>query len=103
MKFRRGDKVQVITGHYKGTIGDIIEVSRKNNKIKVEGVNLVKKHAKPSPQNPDGGILELEAWIDASNVLHYDSKAKAPSRIRIGENKKGEKVRVYVKSGNEVK
>ena len=103
MKFKRGDKVQVITGHYKGTIGDIIEVSRKNNKIKVEGVNLVKKHTKPNPANPDGGIFEHEAWIDASNVLHYDSKAKTPSRIRMDVNKKGEKVRVYVKSGSEVK
>lgn len=103
MKFRRGDKVQVITGHYKGTIGEIIEVSPKTNKIKVEGVNLVKKHVKPNPANPDGGIFEQEAWMDASNVLHYDAKAKAPSRIRMGENKKGEKVRIYVKSGTEVK
>lgn len=103
MKFKRGDKVQIITGHYKGTIGDIIEVSPKNNKIKVDGVNLVKKHQKPSPANPDGGIFEMEAWIDASNALHYDAKAKAPSRIRMSTNKKGEKVRVYVKSGAEVK
>ena len=103
MKFKRGDKVQIITGHYKGTIGDVIEVFPKTNKIKVEGVNLVKKHMKPDPNNPDGGIFEIEAAIDASNALHYDAKAKAPSRIRMEENKKGEKVRVYVKSGNEVK
>ncbi len=103
MKFRRGDKVQIITGHYKGTIGDIIEVLPKINKIKVEGVNLVKKHVKPDPGNPEGGIFEIEAAIDASNALHYDAKAKEASRIRMSTNKKGEKIRVYVKSGAEVK
>ena len=103
MKFKRGDKVQVITGDYKGTIGDIIEVFPKKNKVKVEGVNLVKKNMKPSPANPDGGIFEIENWVDASNVMHYDPKAKAPSRIRMSTNKKGEKIRVYVKSETEVK
>ena len=103
MKFKRGDKVQIITGHYKGTIGDIIQVFPKQNKILVEGVNLVKKHQKPDPSNPDGGIFETEAPINASNALHYDAKAKAPSRIRMSTNKKGEKVRVYVKSGAEIK
>lgn len=103
MKFKRGDKVQVITGHYKGTIGDIIEVLPKQNKIVVEGVNYVKKHMKPDPSNPDGGIFETEAPIHASNALHYDAKSKAPSRIRMSTNKKGEKIRVYVKSGAEVK
>ena len=103
MKFIRGDKVQVITGHYKGTIGDVIEVLPKDNKVVVQGVNYVKKHMKPDPSNPDGGIFEIEAPIHASNVLHYDEKAKAPSRIRKDVNKKGEKIRVYVKSGNEVK
>lgn len=103
MKIKRGDKVQVITGSYKGTIGDVIEVLPKKNKVKVEGVNLVKKHVKPSQTNPDGGIFEQEAWIDTSNVMLYDSKAKAPSRIRKDVNKKGEKIRVFVKSGNEVK
>ncbi len=103
MKFKRGDKVQIITGHYKGTIGDVIQVFPKQNKILVEGVNIVKKHRKPDPSNPDGGIFEIEAPINASNALHYDAKAKAPSRIRMSTNKKGEKVRVYVKSGAEVK
>ncbi|AMC93579.1 50S ribosomal protein L24 [Erysipelothrix larvae] len=103
MKIKRGDKVQVITGSYKGTIGDVIEVFPKKNKVKVEGVNMVKKHMKPNQINPDGGIVEMEAWIDASNVMLYDSKSKAPSRVRMGEDKKGEKVRVFVKSGKEVK
>lgn len=102
MKIKRGDKVQVITGSYKGTIGDVIDVQPKKNKVKVEGVALNKKHMKPTQMNPDGGIIELEAWIDASNVMLYDSKAKAPSRVGIKEEK-GKKVRYFKKSGTIVK
>ncbi|QIK57186.1 50S ribosomal protein L24 [Erysipelothrix sp. HDW6A] len=102
MKIKRNDKVQVITGSYKGTIGEVIEVNPKEDKVKVEGVNLVKKHMKPSQINPDGGIFEQEAWIHVSNVMLYDSKAKAPSRVGFKEEK-GQKVRFYKKSGNVVK
>ncbi|WP_323617118.1 50S ribosomal protein L24 [Erysipelothrix rhusiopathiae] len=102
MRIKRGDNVQVITGSYKGTIGDVIEVSPKHDKVKVEGVNLIKKHMKPSQMNPEGGIIEQEAWIHVSNVMLYDAKAKAPSRVTYTEEK-GKKVRVYKKSGAAVK
>ncbi|QIK69799.1 50S ribosomal protein L24 [Erysipelothrix sp. HDW6C] len=102
MKIKRGDKVQVITGSYKGTIGDVIEVKPKLDKVKVEGVALAKKHMKPSQINPDGGIIEQEAWIHVSNVMLYDPKAKAPTRVGY-KDEKGKKVRVYKKSGNVVK
>lgn len=102
MKIKRNDKVQIITGSYKGTIGEVIEVLPKQNKVKVEGVNLVKKHMKPNQMNPDGGIIEQEAWIHVSNVALYDPKAKAPSRVGYKEEK-GKKVRVYKKSGTIVK
>lgn len=102
MKILRGDKVQVITGSYKGTIGEVIEVQPKNDKIKVEGVNLVKKHTKPSQLNPEGGIFEKEAWIHVSNVMLYDGKAKAAGRVGYTEEK-GKKVRVFKKTGNLVK
>ncbi|WZU02570.1 50S ribosomal protein L24 [Erysipelothrix sp. D19-032] len=102
MKIKRGDKVQVITGSYKGTIGDVIEASPKTDKVKIEGVNLVKKHMKPTQMNPDGGIIEQEAWIHVSNVMLYDAKAKATSRVGFKEEK-GKKVRVYKKSGDVVK
>lgn len=102
MKIIRGDKVQVITGSYKGTIGDVIEVSPKTNKVKVEGVNLVKKHIKPSQMNPEGGIVEMEAWVDASNVMLYDSKAKQASKVGYKEEK-GKKVRFFKKSGTVIK
>lgn len=63
---------------------------------------MIKKSLKPSQQNPEGGIIETEAPIDASNVMLYDKKAKAASRIGFKFNEKGEKKRVFKKSGEEV-
>ena len=76
MKIKKGDKVQVITGAYKDTVGEVTAVFPKENRIIVEGVNIVKKHMKPTQQNPDGGIMEKEAKIHISNVMLYDEKAK---------------------------
>ena len=76
MKIKKGDKVQVITGAYKGTIADVTKVFPKEDKVIVEGVNIVKKHLKPTQENPDGGIVEKEAPIHVSNVMAYDAKAK---------------------------
>lgn len=102
MKIKKGDKVQVITGAYKGTVAEVTKVLPKEDKVIVEGVNLVKKHMKPTQANPDGGIVEKEAPIHVSNVMAYDSKAKTPSRIGYKEVK-GKKVRVYKKTDAEVK
>lgn len=102
MKIKKGDKVQVITGAYKGTVAEVTKVFPKENKVIVEGVNIVKKHLKPTQENPDGGIVEKEAPIHVSNVMAYDSKAKKPSRIGFKEEK-GKKVRVYKKTGATVK
>lgn len=98
MKIKKGDKVQVITGAYKGTVAEVIKVFPKEDKVIVEGVNLVKKHQKPTQANPDGGIIEKEAPIHVSNVMAYDSKAKKASKIGYTEEK-GKKVRVYKKTG----
>lgn len=103
MKIKTGDTVKVISGHYKGTVSEVKSVDRKNNKIIVEGVNMIKKSLKPSQVNPEGGIVEKEAPIDASNVMLYDKKAKQAGRVGYKVNEKGEKVRVFKKSGNEVK
>lgn len=102
MKIKKGDKVQVITGSYKGTVGEVKKVFPKTNKVVVEGVAIAKKHLKPTQVNPEGGIVEKEAAIDASNVMLVDSKAKKPSRVgyRIEKDKK---VRYYKKSGTTVK
>lgn len=102
MRIKKGDQVKVITGAYKGTIGKVTAAFPKEDKVIVEGVNMVKKHLKPTQQDPEGGIQEKEAKIHVSNVMLYDEKAKTASRIRM-EEKAGKKVRVFVKSGNEVK
>ena len=102
MKIKTGDTVQVITGKYKGTVGTVLAVSNKTNRVIVEGVNVVKKALKPTQTNPEGGIVETEAPIHASNVMLYDEKAKKASRV--GYKMDGDKkVRVYKKTGNEVK
>ena len=102
MRIKKGDKVKVITGAYKGTIGEVTKAFPKEDKVIVEGVNMVKKHIRPTQQNPDGGIVEKEAKIHVSNVMLYDEKAKQASRVKY-EMKDGKKVRVYKKSGAEVK
>tara|TARA_B100000029_G_scaffold208132_1_gene205912 strand:+ start:1516 stop:1821 length:306 start_codon:yes stop_codon:yes gene_type:complete len=69
MKIRKGDSVQVISGNDKGKSGRVIKVYKNTNKVIVEGINLVKKHARPNQENPQGGILQKEAKIDISNVM----------------------------------
>lgn len=103
MKIKTGDTVKVISGHYKGTVGEVKAVNPKTNKIIVDGVNMIKKSLKPSQENPDGGIIEREAAIDASNVMLYDKKAKQASRVGVKIDSKGNKVRYYKKSGTEIK
>lgn len=106
MKIRKGDRVMVITGSYKGTIGEVLKAFPKEDKVIVEGVNMVKKHQKPTQANPEGGIIEKEAKIHVSNVMAYDEKAQVPSKIgyKFVEQKDGsvKKVRVFKKTGNEV-
>ena len=102
MKIKTGDEVKVISGHYKGTVSTVTKVFPKENKIIVEGVNMVKKSLKPSQANPEGGVVEKEAKIDASNVMLYDRKAKSASRVGF-RFEDGKKVRVFKKSGNVVK
>ncbi len=103
MNIKTGDTVKVITGHYKGTISEVKAVYPKTNKIVVEGVNMIKKSLKPSQQNPEGGVIEKEAPIDASNVMLYDKKSKSVSRVGYRVNEKGVKVRYFKKSGEEIK
>ncbi len=103
VRIKKGDRVKVITGAYKGTIGEVTSVYPKEDKVIVEGVNMVKKHQKPTQANPDGGIIEKEAKIHASNVMLWDEKSKKASRIKMEVKEDGTKVRVYKTSGKEVK
>jgi len=102
MKIKKGDQIKVITGSSKGTITKVKKVYPGENKLIAEGVNIVKRHMKPSQSNPDGGIMEKEMPIHVSNVMAYDSKAKKASRIGVKEEK-GQKVRYYKASGNTLK
>jgi len=89
MKIKKGDKVQIIAGKDKGTVGEVMAVFPKANKVIVEGVRIAKKSLKPSQANPDGGIIDKEMPIDASNVKKVDSKAK--SKAKKDDKKKAEK------------
>jgi len=74
MKIKKGDTVKVISGASLGKEGKVLKVYPKTNKVIVEGVNIIKKHAKPTQSNPDGGILEYEAPFNASNVMFTEKK-----------------------------
>lgn len=98
MHVKKGDKVMVITGKDKGKQGTILEAYPKKERVLVEGVNVVKKHAKPSQDNPQGGILSQEAPIHVSNVLPVDPKSGNATRVGY-EVRDGKKVRIAKKSG----
>ena len=99
IKIKKGDKVRVISGSNKGSEGEVISIKKEENKAIVEGVNIVKKHNKPSAQSPQGGISEKEAPIDISNLSLITPDGKT-TRVgfRVDE---GTKVR-YSKKTNEV-
>lgn len=98
MHVKKGDKVQVLSGKDKGKQGTILAVFPKKDRVLVEGINMVKKHAKPSQENPQGGILNQEASIHVSNVLPIDPKSGEPTRVGY-EVRDGKKVRIAKKSG----
>ena len=97
-KIKKGDNVIVITGKDKGKTGEVFIIDRKNLKVKVRGINIVKKHRKPSQENP-GKIEEMELPIHISNVSILDPKTGKPSRIKY-VFEKNEKKRVTVSSGS---
>lgn len=92
MKLKKEDNVVVISGNFKGKSGKILKVYPKKHRIIIEGVNLRKRHTKASQSNPQGGIIEKEAPIDASNVMILDPKSSEPTRV-------GKKVIIDDKTG----
>lgn len=99
MNIRKGDKVIVISGADKGKEGIVQRVYPKLNKVVVEGVNVHKKHRKPTQQTPEGSVVDVYVPFDASNVALIDPKTKKPTRVHMGFDKKtGKKVRL-AKSG----
>ncbi|MEJ2103503.1 MAG: 50S ribosomal protein L24 [Ignavibacteriaceae bacterium] len=81
MKIRKNDMVMIIAGNDRGKTGKVLKVFPKKYRLIVEGINLRKKHTKPNQKNPQGGILEKEAPINASNVMILDPKTSEPTRI----------------------
>ncbi len=98
MHVKKGDKVMVISGKDKGKTGVILAAFPKQERVLVEGVNIVKKHSKPSQLNPQGGIISQEAPVHVSNVMPIDPKSGNPTRIGF-TTVDGKKVRVAKKSG----
>lgn len=96
---KKDDTVIVITGKDKGKKGRVIAAYPRENRVLVEGVNMVKKHARPSQANPQGGILNQEAPIHVSNVMLIDPKSGQPTRIGYKVLDNGKKVRIAKKSG----
>ena len=104
VKIKKNDEVIVISGKNKGSSGRVLSVDRKNNTLKIDKVNIVKKHVKPTQTNPDGGIHEFEAPIHISNVAFAVTKGKLKiaSKISFKTNEKGHKKRIAMKTGKDV-
>lgn len=102
MKLKKGDKVIVIAGKNRGASGTIARSLPKKDRVLIDGINLVKKHRRPSAQNRKGQIVDKSMSIHISNVMLADPKGGKPTRIRI-VRKEGVRSRVAVKSGQEIK
>lgn len=96
---KKGDEVVVVSGKEKGKRGKILFVDRKKSRVKIERVNIIKKHVKPSQKNPQGGIVQREGTVHISNVRIWDSKTQAPTRIGVKVSDNGKRVRYAKKSG----
>lgn len=103
IRLNKGDTVVVRSGKYKGQTGKITAVHPKENKVTVEGINIVKKHQKPDKQYPQGGILDITKPMLVSKVGLYDPVSKKPSKIGYKVTKDGSKTRIMKRSGKEIK
>jgi large subunit ribosomal protein L24 len=101
-RIRKGDVVIVISGKDKGKKGKVMRVLREEDRVVVEGVNLLKRHTRPTPRSPAGGILEREQPLHACKVMPVDSKTGQGTRIRFKALENGSKIRIAVKSGDEI-
>ena len=100
-KIRKGDQVVVTTGREKGRQGEVAEVLRKDERVVVKGVNMVKRHTRPSQTSP-GGIVEQEAPLHISNVALVDPESGKPTRVGYETGKDGKKTRIARRSGKAI-
>jgi large subunit ribosomal protein L24 len=98
LRLRKNDLVQVISGEAKGRTGKILRVLPEKNKAIVEGLNIVKRHTKPSPKNQQGGIVEKEAPIHMSNLMLVCPKSGKPTRVGVSVLEGGKRVRFSKKA-----
>ena len=102
-RIRIGDLVQVTTGKYRGKQGKVLAIHANGRKVRVDKVFMQKHHLKPGRKlSRTGGVLEHEGYIDISNVMLVDPDTNQPSRIRMETDDKGQRIRVFAKSGNPV-
>ena len=101
MNVKSGDQVQVISGKDRGATGEVLRAYPREGKVKVEGVAIVKKAQRPTQENQNGGWKEIEAKIDASNVMLICPKCGKPTRVGHAKNDEGKKVRVCKKCGHQ--
>lgn len=103
IRLKKGDTVIVLAGKYKGQTGKISAVHPRDNKVTVDGINIVKKHMKPNQQHPQGAIVELTKPIWVSKVAIVEPTTKKASRIGLTVNADGTKTRVFKTTGKEIK
>lgn len=101
-RIRSGDEVVVIAGKHKGRRGKVLRMVPDTDRVVVQGVNVVTKHVKPGRENPQGGIVKHEAPVHISNVMLADPQTGDPTRVRFKLLDDGRKVRVAVKSGEQI-
>ena len=104
MRIRTDDEVIVIAGKDKGKTGKVLRVDRKAEKVFVEGLNMIKRHQRPNPANPNAqvGVIEREAGIHVSNVAIVDPKDHKPTRVGVRRDDNGRRMRVTKRSGSEL-
>ena len=103
LHIKKDDTVIVLAGEDKGKTGKVLKVLVEKNRAIVEGVNIVSKSAKPSAKNPQGGIVKMEAPIHISNLSLIDPKSGKATRVAVKKTDDGKKVRIAIKSGEEIK
>jgi large subunit ribosomal protein L24 len=99
MRIVKNDTVKILSGKYSGKTGKVLKVFPDQDRLIVEGVNIIKKHTKPSQKNQQGGIVEKESSIHVSNVMVIDPKTNEPTRVGFKFLEDGTKVRISKKSG----
>ncbi|MCY3547505.1 MAG: 50S ribosomal protein L24 [Gemmatimonadetes bacterium] len=101
-KIVKGDRVRVIRGNHRDAEGTVLRVIRKTRQVVVQGVNMRKRHTRPSQENPEGGIITFEGPIHISNVMLIEPATGEASRVRMRVEPDGLKERIAVRSGNPV-